>query len=201
MPKIVMEQGTDEWKAWRKTKITATSASIIMGSNPWKTQEDLWNEMLGFTPPQEMNAAMMRGSELEEPARNLFMEISGLHFEPCLYESDEFPWMAASLDGISHLELCDAILEIKCPGEKSHLEACEGKIKPYYYDQMQHQLAVTGASMCYYFSYRPECTPQYIVIEVYPDVDYQEIMIKHEYEFYKKLCNFDKPVEWEMKQR
>lgn len=34
MKEIKLEQGTPEWLAWRRTVITATDASIILGNNP-----------------------------------------------------------------------------------------------------------------------------------------------------------------------
>ena len=41
-----MQQGTPEWLALRKTKITATDACVIMGSSRWKTKTQLYREKL-----------------------------------------------------------------------------------------------------------------------------------------------------------
>ncbi len=189
---IEISQASDEWKLWRQSRITATSASIIMGNNPWKSKIDLFNEMLGITPPQELNAAMARGSALEPEARELFIKETGIDMIPIVCENDDHYWMAASLDG--WCEENNAILEIKSPNEKTHEMACEGIIPIYYSDQMQHQLAVTKGSICYYMSYRPEYPIKHAIIEVFPNIEYIEHMIELEKEFYfDNLCSFKEP--------
>lgn len=48
----------------------------------------------------------------------------------------------------------DGILEIKCPKAKTFFKVVRtNKIDPKYYDQMQHQLYVTGRKIAYYFVY------------------------------------------------
>lgn len=195
MPKINLIQNTPEWLEYRKNKLMASEISSIMGSNPWKNASDLWKDKLGMNPAIKMNAAMQRGHDLEPEARKLFNELTLFEMIPCVYESDKYPWAAASLDGMT--ECGTYILEIKCPKEKSHLECCASDtIAPYYIDQCQHQLMVTGAKMCYYFSYRPEWYPKYAIVEIKPDYEYHKKIIDKEYAFYLSMCNFDEPKTW-----
>jgi len=179
-----LEQGSDEWKSWRKTKITATSAAILMGNNPWNKPIDLYNEIFGLIPPKESNAAMARGTALEPEARQAFIDKMGIDMIPIVCEHEEYPWMAASLDGWN--EDNKAILECKAPNEKTHFMAIEGNIPEYYRDQIIHQLAVTGGKVCYYVSYRPEYKINLAIVEVYPNIGYMQTMIETEKQFYEE---------------
>jgi len=194
------EQGSEEWKNWRMGKITATDMPIILGSNPFKKIHELWEEKLSLRSPPELNSSMTRGQELEPEARQLACFKIGIEFKPCIYEHDAHSWMAASLDGMT--ELGSSILEIKCPKERTHVEAIDGIIPPYYLDQMQHQLCCTGADICYYFSYRPEYEKQpYVILEIFPNEEKFEEIIRKGKDFYLKMCTMSPPEEWKFKER
>lgn len=201
MPIIDIPQGSPDWLKLRRSHITATDMSIIMGSNPFKTLAELWREKMGLVPPQESNAAMERGSRLEPDARECACEKIGLDFEPVVIVSDEHPWAMASLDGISGAG--NIILEIKCPKESTHLDTFHNKNYPVYYkDQIQWQLLVSDAAGCYYFSYRPECREYpFAFVSVLPDKEWHKQMLEKGYEFYQRLCNFDEPEEWKLAMR
>ena len=142
---------------------------------------------------------MQRGHDLEPIARDLFIEQSGITFEPIVAESDEFPWMGASLDGWN--EDNKAILEIKCPSDRSHNDALLGIVAEYYVDQCQHALGVTGGDICYYVSYHPEHSNKLAVVEIKPDVDYIKQIIEVERKFYEEnLCQFKVPG-WTLKSK
>jgi len=191
-------QGSSEWLNWRKGIITGTDASVIIGSNPFKSPLDLYEEKLGLVSQQSDNAAMKRGRDLEPIARQIAIEEIGVHFEPiCVVHSDYY-FMGASLDGYS--ECNGSILEIKCPSKDTHRLAVGGDIKPYYMTQIQHQLACTGALKCYYFSYNPEYTEMIAILEIKPDLDYIKAMIEAERKFYEEhLCLMNPPETWKLK--
>lgn len=182
-------QGSDEWLAWRRTKITSTDAASLMGVNPYKREIEVWQEKTGTANKRLDTKAMARGRELEAPARHIFIKESMINMTSKVIESDEFPWMAASLDGIS--DDGKKILEIKCPGQSSHAADKCGKIRPYYYAQIQHQLMTTKAEVAYYMSFRPEDEEPCIFMMVDPDREYQEKMFLVEQEFWEKLCLFE----------
>ena len=192
MLKIDLIQGSQEWLSYRMSKIMATDAGVILDVNPFKSLENLYEEKLGLTQNIKTNPAMQRGHDLEPVARELFSHNIGIEMTPCVCENNTNSWMAASLDGLSS---CDKyILEIKCPNEDTHKLAINGQVKPYYYAQCQHQLAVTEAEILYYFSYRPEYTSNpFAVIEFIPDEKYIQNMIKLEKKFWFDLCQMTPP--------
>ncbi len=196
---VEIEQSTPEWLIWRQSKITATDAACITGSNVWTNPNKLWKEKLGIIPRQEENDAMRRGKLLEPEARELFNKMASLNMIPVCCEHSEYPWMAASLDGFDgYYEKTGwkYILEIKCPKIATHEAAIEGTIPFYYQDQMQHQLAVTGAELCFFASYFPGHSIPLHIIEVKPNVYRMQEIITKELDFYENyLCAFREPEE------
>lgn len=177
---INLEQGSQEWLSWRRTVITATDASIILGNNPWSTPYQCWQRKLGLIEEQKSNEAMDRGKRLEPEARVHFINHYSIDMSPAVVESSEFEFLGASLDGIS--ESSNTILEIKCGGSKLHHMAARGEMPQYYQDQIQHQLLVTGASKCFYYSFNGT---EGICIDVLPDPDFKERFLPKAREFWK----------------
>jgi putative phage-type endonuclease len=187
---IECQQGSTEWLALRKTKITATDTGVIMGFNPWKTPLMLWEEKLGIREPQAVNDKMKEGSRLECEARDLlnsFSETQESHFLPQVLISIQHPFMMASLDAINDL---GEIVEIKC-GKGSHELALKKEVPSYYMAQLQKQMYVANTQSCYYFSYRSD--DDNIGFDVYRDDDFIEKMIEAETAFYKCLMDFTPP--------
>lgn len=190
---IKVEQGSQEWLAWRKTVITATDCSCILGNNPWVTPYKCWQRKLGLIEEQQSNEAMERGKRLEPKARAHFIERFGIEMKPMVVENLKFDFLGASLDGINLYG--NVILEIKCGGAKLHEMAARGEIPQYYQDQMQHQLLVTGAPKCYYYSYLEmddKCDG--IRIEVLPDPKFKEMFMPKAREFWKCVAFSEPPA-------
>ena len=186
---VSLEQGSQEWLAWRKTVITGTDASIIMGSNPWDTPYTCWQRKLGLIEEKKSNEAMERGKRLEPEARAQFIERYGIEMIPAVVESSEFEFLGASLDGITLLG--GTILEVKCGGYKLHDMATKGEIPSYYRDQMQHQLLVTGADKCCYYSYNGT---DGICIDVFPDPEYKAKFMPKARAFWKCVALNEPPA-------
>lgn len=176
---VPIEQGSPEWHALRKTKITATDANVIMGCSPWKDVKQLYNEKKSEETNEYRNERMQRGIDLEPIARDLFNLQTGKKMKPAVLVKD---WAMASLDGYDK-ETGD-ILEIKCPGEKDHYTALCGKVPSHYYAQIQHQIYVAGTKIAYYYSF--DGIEGFPVI-VYRDDKYIEQMIAKEQKFYECL--------------
>lgn len=196
---LELEQGSDAWHLWRRTIITATDASVVLDKNPYTDIHELWQTKLGMIPAIESNAAMQRGVALEPEAREKACKELGIAFHPACVQCEEFPFMGASLDGLSECQ--NFIMEIKCPNAATHTFALEGGIHNYYYAQMQHQLAITQAELCYYVSYRPEHEAQPLkIIEVRPEPDYITDMIHAEEKFWREnMCQGKEPETISMK--
>lgn len=186
--KINIQQGSPEWLAWRKTKVTATDAAIIMGLNPFKTPYKLWQQKLGLIPPDKITDKMLEGQELEPEARKFYSFIS-CTIEPLVVINNDFPWQAASLDGITIEEGREEFLvEIKC-GKHAYEVAPE--VPSYYYTQIQHQLAVTGLHYCDYFCYRNDKEFHNVIVK--RDEAFIKKMLIAEEQFYQSLVHFEPP--------
>lgn len=185
MESIELIQGTPEWHALRKTKITATDACVIMGASHWKTRIQLYYEKLSNEPPMAPTARMQRGIDLEPIARDLFILRHGIHVEPKVVIKD---WAMASLDGINILGT--KIVEIKCPGEKDHAIALSGKVPDHYYPQLQHQMYVCDAPEMYYFSFDGI---EGVTVKVKRDDEYIKKMVEEEKKFYECLITRTPP--------
>ena len=186
---IKLEQGSQEWLSWRRTVITATDASIIMGNNPWDTPYICWQRKLGLIEEKKPTDLMERGKRLESEARAKFIECYDIDMIPMVVESTEFEFLGASLDGISQGRLY--LLEIKCGGSKLHEMASKGIIPEYYRIQMQHQLLVTHAKKCFYYSYDGE---DGICLDVFPDPDFKSEFMPAAREFWRCIAFSEPPA-------
>lgn len=181
-------QNTQEWLDFRKNKIGASDAPIIMGISPYKTPYQLWREKVGIDNGEEETFAMRRGKNLEEKAREKFEEETGLLVFPKVVTHSEYDWMIASLDGMDIDE--KNIVEIKCPCKEDHLLAKQGKVPGKYYPQIQHQLAVTGLEKAFYYSFDGE---NGVSIEVRRDEEYIQELIDYELDFLKCMEEMEPP--------
>jgi len=178
MKKIELEQGSLEWKEYRRKRIGASEAAVVLGISPWKTPYQLWEEKISGAETA-VNAAMQIGSDNEPVARNLFNERWEMNMQPAVYEADN-GWQMASLDGIDG----DFILEIKCGGARLFVAANNGEIPEYYMAQMQHQMMVTDIKKAFYCCfYEGEIT----VCTVDRDDKFIAKLHKAEEEFYNCL--------------
>lgn len=178
---IDIQQNTPEWHEFRKGKIGASMAPIIMGVSNYQTRLQLYNEMVGIQPKKEQNSAMKRGHELESVARDWCKTVLHLDdLEPVVVEHDELYWCIASLDGYS--PFYDIIVEIKCPNKADHILALQGEIPAHYYPQLQHQMFVTGKKECTYISFNGK---EGAVVACYRNNEYIKNMVLQELDFLK----------------
>jgi len=185
-----LQQNTEEWLEFRKSKIGSSDAPIIMGKSPWKTPYDLWEEKLGMRESFWESKAMRRGKDLEPVALKSFQEKTGCVMWPDVKTHPEHHFIIASLDGITMNG--KAAVEIKCPGEKTHQMALDGEIPEHYQIQMQHQLAVTDLAKMYYFSFDGE---DGVILELQRDEEFIKEMIGKEAAFYTCMKDLVPPVQ------
>ena len=166
-----LEQGSQEWLEFRKKHIGCSELSSILGFNPYKSAYMLWLEKTGLIEPEKRNEAMLRGIAMEPDARDKFIETTGIDMVPKVLIYKKWDTLMASLDGISMNH--KSILEVKCPNSRKLYDQALDKLIPdYYFAQMQFQLLISEAEVCYYFVYLN--TNEYQLIEVYPDYKYIE---------------------------
>jgi putative phage-type endonuclease len=176
-----MRQRTEEWQQWRERGIGASLAPGVMGVNPWfpRTPYEVFLLLTKRLEPPDQNDAMRRGLALEEPARRAFEAKTGLIVEPRTLEHPQYPFLRASLDGIT-LDGTE-ILEVKVPG-RATFEALGSApaVPPHYYWQIQQQLAVSGAGRCHCWVYCPG--EEGILIPVVPNPEAIERLVARAHE-------------------
>lgn len=180
-----LEQGSNQWLKDRQLGIGASEVAIILGLSPWQTKFQLWMSKtgLGFQPAPNQFAlrAMIRGNITEPFGRKLFEKKMGCKFDPINLVDPDMPFIKASLDGYN--AETKAILELKAPGKTGLADARKGKIPKYYYPQIQQQLYLAKADVCYYVVFDGES--EIIVQEVRPDAEYQKMLIEEIKKFWK----------------
>jgi len=183
-----MQQGSTEWLAWRKTKITASDAPIIMDLSPYRTAYELWCEKLDLIEPQKSNPYMQRGLDLEESAREEFENQTGIYTIPRVINHKKLDWFGASLDGMDLAE--ENIVEIKCNGPKIHSTVLMGNLPDHHYCQVQHQIEAAGLNYSYYFSYDGL---KGFEIKIKRNQEFIDKMIEKEFEFWNCIRDFIPP--------
>lgn len=179
-----MQQNTKSWLEYRKTKIGASDASAIMGVSPWSSPYQLWLEKMDLTPAKTMTPAMQRGLDLQDKALDCFSSLTGLDTFPDVKQHPKHDFMIASLDGIT----LDGqhIVEVKCPGPKTHAIAVSGKVPDHYMPQLQHQMEVCGHEHMHYFSFDGTSG---VVLDVFRNEAYVEQLIEKEEAFWYCMQN------------
>ena len=141
------------WLVGREAGIGGSDASCIVGANPYKSNIDLYREKTGRTVAADISDKpyVQYGKEAEEHIRALFaLDFPGyvVEYHPWrIYRSEEWPFMAASLDGeLTDREGRRGVLEIKTTNilQSMQREKWNDQIPQNYYVQVLHYLAVTG---------------------------------------------------------
>lgn len=148
-------QGTPEWFAQRRGRITASRAAACLGLSPYQSPREAWRQIMGRDPKQSPNEHMRRGLVWEETTRR--------RYEGCIrqmgmllpWESVQpggfwvhpvYDWLAASPDGlIGEAGAC----ELKNPMKLAT------KCPIHYRMQCWIQMACTGRAWIDFFSWPP----------------------------------------------
>lgn len=155
-------QGSDEWKALRLGKVTASRVADIVAKTKsgYSTSRanyaaQLIAERLTGTPAETFtNAAMQHGTETEPEARAAYEFYQGVTVEEVAFiPHPQIDQAGCSPDGLVG---GDGLVEIKCPNTATHLDTLIGQTVPAKYEtQMQFQMACTGRNYCDFVSYDP----------------------------------------------
>lgn len=157
-----MIQGSDEWKAARLGRLTASRVAEAMaktktgwGASRANIRAELVCERLTETAGDSyMNAAMQWGVDHEPDARDAYeffrdcdVELVGFVDHPRIAMS------GASPDGLVGK---DGLVEFKCPNTATHIETLLGATPPdKYVKQVLWQMACTGRKWCDLASFDP----------------------------------------------
>ena len=155
-------QRTPEWHQWRSSGVSASEAIVVLGKCPLRTIYRLYTEKKGLTLPDNLDANpfVQRGIRLESTARSSFENRHDTLLLPVCAESEEFPFLRASFDGLSD----DGIpTELKVPMEVNFRDAQQNgvnsKVYKRYYYQVQQQIAVAETDRGYLSLYFNEKEP------------------------------------------
>lgn len=183
-----IQQNTQEWEILRRNKIGASDAPVIMGVDPYRSPAELWEEkMIGSKIYS--NKAMKRGHDLEPIVRSLVCKTHNSWYAPIVAQSDEHPFMIASLDGYDEVE--QRIIEIKCPNDATFLHIENTLEVPIHWQyQMQHQMFVTGLSKCTLIVFNGS---YFVEVVVNRDNTFIEAMIEKELAFYQSMMTHTQP--------
>lgn len=149
MKLIHLQQSTPEWLAWRKDGITASDISCLFGSNPYKTEWQLWAEKTGLRVEDDLegNPYVRRGKMFEYMLREQIASDRNIGLIPVCAEHGTMSQIRASLDSI---DLSKRPWELKVPSRGNYELVSQDGINSEpaqrYVPQVQHQLLVTGAS-------------------------------------------------------
>lgn len=145
-----------EWLEFRQTGIGATDAPVILGLSPWKSALQLYAEKLGLVPVTAVESRYLEwGRRLEPVLAEAYADETQRQVWPndrpfTVHIHPEFPWMFATIDRwvCAPERFPDrgvGVLELKTAAAFKESEWKEGA--PLMYQvQLQHQMAVTGAS-------------------------------------------------------
>ncbi|SUH65143.1 Integration, recombination (Phage or Prophage) [Salmonella enterica subsp. enterica serovar Madelia] len=163
-----MLQRSPEWFAARCGKVTSSRLYDVMArtkSGYAASRQNYMAELIcqrltgkpeeGFT-----NAAMMRGTELEPVAREMYAlnEFDAVISEVGLIDHPTIAGFAASPDGLVN---DDGLIEIKCPNTWTHLQTLKtGVPKRQYLLQMHAQMMCTGRKWCDFVSFDDRLPPE-----------------------------------------
>lgn len=188
MQVVNLEQRGPQWLKWRQEGIGGSDACVLMGDVNWSNPSQLMAQKLGIAENVD-NERMKRGRELEPRARQLYELLTGRTMRPICVIHDKYPWLRASLDGISDDH--QIVLEIKCPSENAHRKALRGTYPYYYRAQLQHQLLITEAPTLHYWSFTDSETfplnQRFALVVVRPEPEYQAKLFKKAERFMKGL--------------
>jgi putative phage-type endonuclease len=157
-----MIQGSDEWKAARCGKVTASRVADAIaktktgwGASRANYMAELIAERLTGVPAESyVNAAMQWGTDHEPDAADAYEFYTGIELATvALVDHPTIPNSAASPD---RLVGTDGLVEIKCPNTATHIDTLLGQSIPSkYVTQMQWQMACTGRQWCDFVSFDP----------------------------------------------
>lgn len=141
----------EEWLNGRIKGIGGSDVSVLVGKNPYKTQNELWKEKKGLVKAKELSSASIdHGNRLEPVLRHWFKasfpEFDVQYQENVILQSKEREWMLYSPDGLLfHEELGKGIFEGKTTliQNSNMLENWNNQIPIQYYCQVLHGLLVT----------------------------------------------------------
>lgn len=163
--KTIHYQNKETWLEAKRGRIGGSSASAVIGKNPWKSNLDAYREIIGTKQPENLDdkASVQYGKEAEKYLRGLFalkhQELEVIDPPTTGFDliiNEDHPYMCGTLDGtlIEKKSGRKGVLEIKT-ADTTRLESKEKwreGIPINYLIQVLHYLAITDYEFAYLFA-------------------------------------------------
>lgn len=149
--RLITFSSREEWLKER-TRIGGSDASSVLGLNPYKDNQELWETKTGKKKSEDISDKpyVRYGTEAEDYLRELFkldfLEYEVDYLENNMFLNDRYPFAHASLDGwLTDRDGRKGVLEIKTTEilRSMQREKWKGQIPDNYYVQLLHNLMVT----------------------------------------------------------
>lgn len=149
--RVPLVQGTDPWHDWRSGGLGGSDAGSVMNCSPYTTKHNLALYKTGKKVPPEFPEFLAKKGHAKEIIGREFAEtMMGVTFDAECYQSDDFDFIRASLDGINPEETIT--FESKFVGAKA-FDAQKKTVEipdHHYWQIVQGFIAVKKAKHCYY---------------------------------------------------
>lgn len=191
------------WLQWRHKGIGSSDVPVILGTSRFKKRDELILEKAGICQEENDDNKYIkdRGNRIETLVRTMLEHKMGTTLNPLSVEMINFPFIRASLDGITpdrkmftEIKLLSSQKPDKvnknAEGYIKWENARKGEVPKEYMPQIQHQLFVTGAPVCLFLGYREVLgqistfKDNVAMVEVTPDSNYIKLMIDEECKFW-----------------
>jgi len=178
----------ENWLAERRTGIGGSDAAAVCGMSTWETPLDVYMEKVGYLDAmgrsgKEETADMRRGTLLEPVVLQMYTDETGLVVsKPAVaMVSKEYPFMRANLDGIT-LDNRRCIEAKTARNRAGWGDPWSAEIPLAYLFQCQHNMVVSGLGVCDVPVLFGDF--EFAVYEIPADVEFQQLMIEREREFW-----------------
>jgi len=187
MKVINISQRSDAWRVWRTQGVSASEAATIMNRSPFKTPWRLYAEKTGLVLEQNLdtNPLVLAGLRQEPVALHHYEEQHDVLLLPLCGESERYPLMRASFDGLSE---ANEPVEIKCPHETTFLDVLlnreQSAAYQLYWCQVQQQLLVADAQRGFLYFYHQGQT---VTFEIVRDDSFIKELISTAMDFWSSV--------------
>lgn len=198
---MTIVQGTEEWRALRVGKVTASRVADVVRrtKSGYSTSRKNYSafllcERLTGRPTETFKSAEMNwGTEKEPDARAAYEFMRDVTVEQVAFvDHPSIRMSGASPDGLVGE---DGLIEIKCPNTSTHLDSLlYGGVDEDYVIQMQWQMACTGRAWVDFVSFDPRMPEdmQLFIKRVPRD---EKLIAEYEAEVIKFLAEVQETVE------
>lgn len=138
----------NEWLAKRRTGISGTDVSAILGINPWSSPLDVWLDKRGQAEPREQSMAMKLGNLLEPVVATLYTDETGVELvDPGFLRHQSRDWHIGTPDRIA---VDGTLIEIKTARSGNDWgEPGTDQIPRHYLTQVAWYLALTDLQVAH----------------------------------------------------